>query len=355
MSGLKHSIAMKALAAGALMLIAPSCFAQEASFAGKTINVNVGFEAGNRVDMYARMLGKYMSRYIAGQPNFIYMNRPGAGGVISLNDWMAKAEPTGLHIAIGGQTQVDQESLSRMQARYQPSKFRYAGGLGAPSQGLFIDRNALARLTDKSKPPVTMGVVGSSLRSGYYQVLWGAAFLGWNVKWVPGYQSTGEVRNALERGEIDMTAFGSSHDIDYLQKIGRCEVASQSGAIIDGKSIARSAFGSAPIISDLVKGKIKDPVAMQAFEYGEQVVQAGMWVALPPGTSDAIVNAYIQAYDKAIAEPQFKAEWVRIDPDSPNASRADLEAMISKLGAVSEEALGFIRDELRRQGMEVSK
>jgi len=355
MSGLKQSQAMKMLVAGAFMTIAPICLAQEASFAGKTINVNVGFEAGNRVDMYARMLGKYMSRHLTGQPNFIFLNRPGAGGVISLNDWMAKSEPTGLHIAIGGQTQIDQESLSRMQARYQPAKFRYAGGLGAPSQGLFIERSALPRLTDKSKPPVSMGVVGSSLRSGYYQVLWGAAFLGWNVKWVPGYHSTGEVRNALERGEIDMTAFGSSHDIEYLQKIGKFEVASQSGAIIDGKSIPRSAFGSAPIISDLVKGKITDPIALQAFEYGEQVVQAGMWVALPPGTPDATVNAYIQAYDKAIAEPQFQAEWVRIDPDSPNASRADLEGMIHKLGAVSADALGFIRDELRRQGMEVSR
>jgi hypothetical protein len=242
-----------------------------------------------------------------------------------------------------------------MQARYQPSKFRFAGGLGAPSQGLFIEKAALARLTDKTKPPVTMGVVGSSLRSGYYQVLWGAAFLGWNIKWVPGYQSTGEVRSALERGEIDMSAFGSSHDIEYLQKVGKFEIASQSGAIIDGKSVPRSSFGSAPMISDLVKGKIKDPVAQQAFDYSEQVVQTGMWVALPPGTSDAVLNAYIRAYDKAIAEPQFKTEWLRIDPDSPNADRADLEAMIAKLGAVSEGALTFIRDELRRQGMEISK
>ena len=80
-----------------------------------------------------------------------------------------------------------------------------------------------------------------------------------------------------------------------------------------------------------------------------------MWVALPPGTSDSILQAYIKAYDGAIAEPQFKADWVKIDPDSPNADRADLERMIAKLGAVSDPALNFIRDELRRQGMEISK
>ena len=350
----KGSIA--AGAALAISLTASAALAQNAiNFANKTIQVTVGFEAGNRVDLYARMLGMYMSKHLPGQPTFIYINRPGAGGVIALNEWTAKAEPNGLNIAVGGQTQIDQESLSRMQARYQPAKFRYAGGLGAPSQGLMIDKAALPRLTDKSKPPVTMGVVGSSLRSGYYQVLWGAAFLGWNVKWVPGYQSTGEVRSALERGEVDMSAFGSSYDIDYLMKLGKIVPASQSGAIIDGKSQPRAVFGPTPIMADQVKGKIKDPLGQQAFEYGEQVVQAGMFFALPPGTPDNILDAYIKAYDKASEEPQFKTDWLKVDPDSPNATRADLETMIQKLGAVQPPALDFIRDELRRQGMEVSK
>ena len=346
------------IAASAVLVVLSAAAGQAQdpiNFANKTVQVTIGFEAGNRVDLYARMLGQYMSKHLPGQPTFIYINRPGAGGVIALNDWNAKAEPNGLSIAVGGQTQIDQESLSRMQSRYQPAKFRYAGGLGAPSQGLMIDKDALPRLTDKSKPPVTMGVVGSSLRSGYYQVLWGAAFLGWNVKWVPGYQSTGEVRGALERGEVDMSAFGSSYDIDYLMRLPKIVPASQSGAIIDGKSQPRAIFGATPVMADQVKGKIKDSVAQQAFEYGEQVVQAGMFFALPPGTPDNILDAYINAYDKASSEPQFKTDWVKVDPDSPNATRADLEAMIQKLGAVPPPALEFIREELRRQGMEVSK
>jgi tripartite-type tricarboxylate transporter receptor subunit TctC len=223
------------------------------SFGGKTITASVGFEAGNRVDLYSRVLGRSLTRHLPGQPNLIVMNRPGAGGVISLNEWNAKSEPSGLAIAVGGQTQLDQDALSRMQAKYQPEKFKYVGGLVAPSQGLFIRKEALARLHDKSAPPVTMGIVGSTLRTGYYQVLWGAAFLGWNVKWVPGYSSTGEVRSALERGEIDMSAFGSSTDIDYLLNMGKVVVASQSGAIIGGKIVSRPAFGDAPIISESLR------------------------------------------------------------------------------------------------------
>jgi hypothetical protein len=123
-----------------------------------------------------------------------------------------------------------------------------------------------------------MGLVGSTLRSGNYQVLWGAAFLGWNVRWIRGYTGTAELRQALERGEIDMSTFGASNDIDYLLRSSKFAVVSQSGTVKDGRQAGRAILGNAPIMSDLVKGKIKDPLAQKAFEYGENIVQVGMWV-----------------------------------------------------------------------------
>src|SRR5262249_51448248 len=158
------------------------------------------------------------------------------------------------------------------------------GGLAAPSQGLFVGKDAVERLFNKSAKPVAIGVVGSTLRTGHYQALWGAAVLGWNIQWVQGYRITGELRQALERAGLGMAPFGSSTDIEYLLTSGKFAVVSQSGAVIDGKMVSRPALGNAPIISDLVKDKIKDPLAQKAFEYGEDIIQVGMWLALPPGT-----------------------------------------------------------------------
>jgi tripartite-type tricarboxylate transporter receptor subunit TctC len=345
-----HSLRLVLVAAAACVGTAVDAAAQEhASFAGKSITTTVGFEAGNRVDLYARTLMARMRQYLPGQPNTIILNRPGAGGVIALNDWVAKAPPDGLQIAVGGQTQIDGDALSRTHAKYEPAKFTFVGGLVAPSQGLFISKDAVKRLHDKSAAPVTMGIVGASLRTGYYQALWGTAFLGWNVKWVPGYQSTSEVRNALERGEVDMSAFGTGTDIDYLLAIGRIEVLSQSGAIIDGKMVSRPVFGKTPIISDLVRGKIKDPLAQKAFDYSEVVIQVGMWVALPPGTSDGILGDYVKAFETTVGDPKYRDEWSKIDPDSPVAHKVDLEKLIDDLAGVSPEALSFIQDELKRQ------
>ena len=346
MTGEAGSGALRAFAAGfACVLASLPAAAQNISFAGKTIAMTIGFEAGNRVDFYGRILGKTLSRYLPGQPATIVMNRPGAGGVIALNEWNAKAEANGLFVTVGGQTQLDMDALSRMQARYQPAKFRYIGGLSAPSQGLFVNKEALPRLADKSAKPDVMGMVGSTLRTGYYQTLWGAAFLDWNVKWVPGYPSTGDVRNALERGEVDMSAFGSSLDIDHLLSIGTLTVASQSGAIVGGKMSSRPVFGATPVISDLVKGKIRDPLARKAYEYSENAIQVGMWVALPPGTPDNIVNAWVAAFEATVKDPQFQAEWGKLDPDSPVAFKPDLEALVAELPKVSSAALAFIQDE----------
>jgi tripartite-type tricarboxylate transporter receptor subunit TctC len=329
--------------------------AQDASFAGKTITMTIGFGAGGSVDLYGRMLGRYLVRNLPGQPGLIVVNQLGAGGVVALNDWSNKAQPNGLFITIGAQSQTDPDALIHTHAQYDTTTFNYVGGLAAYSQGLFVNKGAVARLYDKSTTPVIMGMVGSTLRSGNYQVLWGAAFLGWNVKWVRGYTSTAELRQAAERGEVDMSTFGSTSDIEYLQRTGKFEIVSQQGTLKDGKLVARPALGNAPLISDLVKGKIKDPMAQKAFDYGQNVSQVGMWLALPPHTPDSIVATYVKAFDATLDDPNYRAEFAKIDPDSPIATKADLEGLVRELAKVSPDTLDFIQVELKRQGFGTTK
>ena len=103
-------------------------------------------------------------------------------------------------------------------------------------------------------------------------------------------------------------------------------------------------------MSDLVKGKIRDPLAQKAFDYGEYVSQVGMWLALPPRTPDAIVATYLKAFEATLQDSRYQAEFAKIDPDSPVASKADLEMLMRELAKVSPETLDYIQAELRRQG-----
>jgi tripartite-type tricarboxylate transporter receptor subunit TctC len=322
--------------------------ADGAAFAGKNITMTIGFGSGGTVDLYGRTLGRYLVRYLPGRPGLIVLNQLGAGGVVALNNWVNKAEPNGLFVTVGAQSQSDPDALIRTHAKYDPATLNYVGGLGAYSQGLFINKKAVARLYDKSARPVVMGMVGSTLRSGNYQVLWAVAFLGWNVKWVRGYTSTAELRQALERGEIDMTTFGAGADISYLLKTGMFSIISQSGG---GQQSRRPILGEAPSISALVNGKIGDPVAQRAYDYTQNVSEIGMWLALPPRTPQRTITTFVQAFDAVVNDPAYKAEYGRIDPDSPVVSKARLEGLVGKLAKVSPETLGFIQAQLERQGI----
>src|SRR6185312_3776747 len=339
----------------AWMIAGPAIAEDAPSFAGKTVAMTIGFGAGGSVDLYGRTLGQYLVQHLPGHPSLVVFNQTGAGGVVALNSWTAKAEPNGLSITIGAESQTDPDALFRTQAKYDTTSFNYVGGLAAYSQGLFVAKDAVARLTDKSKKPVLMGLVGSTLRSGNYGVFWGAAVLGWNIKWVRGYPSTSELRQALERGEIEMSTFGSSRDVKNLSDTGNFKVVIQGGTVKDGKRVPRAVFGNAPILADLVKGKITDPLAQKAFDYTETVSQVGMWLALPPKTPKSIVDTYVQAFNDTLKDPAYQAAFAKIDPDSVVASKADIEALVGKLHTVSPQTIEYIQNEMKRLDVDQTK
>src|SRR5262249_44618628 len=84
------------------------------------VTMTVGFGAGERPDLYARVLGRSLVRFLPGNPGLLVLNKPGAGGVIALNEWVSKAEPNGLHVTVGGSSQIDMDALARTRAKSAP-------------------------------------------------------------------------------------------------------------------------------------------------------------------------------------------------------------------------------------------
>jgi tripartite-type tricarboxylate transporter receptor subunit TctC len=90
-----------AIAGMALMLamLAEPAAGQPAEFyAGKTLRILIGLEAGGTVDTWARMFAAQLRKHIPGQPNVVLQNMPSAAGVGATNFIYEKAEPDGLTI-----------------------------------------------------------------------------------------------------------------------------------------------------------------------------------------------------------------------------------------------------------------
>src|SRR4051812_22914102 len=97
-----------------------SASAEDVSFAGKTVTMTIGFAAGSGTDLYGRIIVQHLARHLPGSPRTIVVNQPGAGGVLALNDWTRRADPNGLSLTIGQQSQADPDSLMRANAKYDP-------------------------------------------------------------------------------------------------------------------------------------------------------------------------------------------------------------------------------------------
>jgi len=49
-------------------------------YAGRTVNVYIGFTAGGAYDIYARQLVRFMGSHLPSRPTLVPQSMPGAGG-----------------------------------------------------------------------------------------------------------------------------------------------------------------------------------------------------------------------------------------------------------------------------------
>lgn len=342
------------LAGVATLLLPALTIAAETSFAGKQVSMIIGSSVGGGTDATGRLIGEYLVKYLPGKPDIINRNMPGGGGIIGLNYFARQAKPDGLTITAASSSHPDPAHWRSKNSHYDPTKFRVVGGVGRGGNVLIIRKEVLARVTDKSKPPVIMGDVDGT-RVGMLMMLWGIEYLGWNAKWVIGYPGTADLMLALQRGEIDVTATASAFQVVELLSTGKYVVLAQSGTVTDGGLRPRPEFGDAPLFPNLIRPKLKTERAKLAFEYWDAINTLDKWVALPEGTPDEIVNTYRAAFRKAAQDPEFLARGKKISEDFDPVMPEDQERIIRQVALTPLEALDYIDELKKKQGLPVIK
>ena len=338
----------------ALLLGASAAIAQtDVTFHGKSVVMVVGFAPGGGTDAAGRLIAASLARQLPGEPNVVVQNVPGADGAAALNYFVQRAQPDGLTITMGSGSQVDPLHYRKPQAKYDPTKFEFIGGAGRGGTALVISKEAEKRLLDRNAAPVVMGSLSGMPRSGMQSAAWGKEFLGWNVKWVLGYRGTNDLAVALERGEIDMTSTGSIPLIEKLLDLGKFKILSQSGTMENGRLVPRAEFKDAVLIPVAIEGRIKDPIASKSFDYWANLNAMDKWLALPPGTPKAIVDAYRIAYEKLADDSVFIERRKNVGDDFTLASHQDVKAWVQALARTPTEAIDYISVMLRGQGVQV--
>jgi len=337
----------------------PASVSAEVDFSGQTIEVIVPFGAGGGTDTYTRLVTPFLERYLPGNPSVIVRNVPGGGSVIGANRFQDRARPDGRTVLALSTSTIAAYVLNLPEVRFEleglipviaaPSGIvTYASSdTGVTGEDLAADVEALKGNN------LVFG--GQSATSSEMASLLAFHMLGLeDITTVFGL-SRGEVRQAFERGEVNINYDSGTAYLSATQQL-----------VDSGQAVPLFAFGFAtedgevvrdPTVPDLptfvefyeaVHGEMPSGPDFQAWYWALSVnVMASKSLQLPPGTPDEIVEAYHEAAEAMLADPEYQERAQAILGADPQVigyeSRRSLETAIS----MDPEASEFLTEWLR--------
>lgn len=180
--------------------------AQGPFYAGKTLTVLVGFEAGGTVDVFVRSFAPYLGKEIEGQPVVVVQNMPGAGSLVATAYIHEKAKPDGQTISFGSWDPLAQ-ALGSPNLRVRYDELHLVGAIS----DVRINYARTAVIAGGLKKPADIvkaqGITVGALTSTSVSTLMGhlaLKLLGVEHRFVAGYRGGNDVFLAIQRGEVDV-------------------------------------------------------------------------------------------------------------------------------------------------------
>jgi tripartite-type tricarboxylate transporter receptor subunit TctC len=272
--------------------------AQGTFYEGKTVTIVVGFKAGGGYDRTARILARHLPKHIAGKPNVIVQNMPGANSITAANHVYAVAKPDGLTIGTFNRNLVLAQLTSVPGVKYDMTRFAWVGSAASESTVLAI-RSDLPYKTfsdlRKAGKTVVIGATGPGANTYDFPLLL-KEFLGVDLKIVSGYSSSADIMLAIERKEVDARAGSYTSLRPFIDR-------KLVHPVIRARAIE-------PGIEQLPVDESFAPTprakAIMALRSAPEVI--GRPFVMTPGTPADALRTIREAFAKAIKDPELIAE-----------------------------------------------
>jgi tripartite-type tricarboxylate transporter receptor subunit TctC len=197
--------ALKALAAAAMLLIAPFAYGQQAEpfFARKTVTIYIGYTPGGSYDLYARLIARHLGKHVPGNPAVVPQNMPGAGSMKAANYIYQVAPRDGTALGVIVESAALEQVLGNTAVAYDAAKFTYVGRV-ATSNNVFMQwhTSKVQSIADSQKIESTLAGTGPGSIAETIPRLFNA-IIGTKFRLVSGYPASTEGMLAMERGEVE--------------------------------------------------------------------------------------------------------------------------------------------------------
>ena len=208
----RASMALAVLAAAKLAIATGPARAENATpaefYKGKTVTLITSTGVGGTYDVVARMVARYMPRYIPGNPTIIVQNMPGGGNVLATNYMFNIAPKDGTAIATIHSAMPLQQVLDAGGIRYDADKFNWLGSTGAQNEVILVWHTAgIKTIAEATQKQIVLGGTGAGAGIVLLPMVVNN-LLGTKFKIVTGYRTSEDVNLGMERGEVQARAFG---------------------------------------------------------------------------------------------------------------------------------------------------
>jgi tripartite-type tricarboxylate transporter receptor subunit TctC len=294
------------------------------NFGGQTVTILVGFNPGGGTDTSARLLNKYLSRHLPGNPNVIVQNMSGAAGIRALNYAYEGARPDGLTL-LYAPISLLVPLLGEPGIRYELDKFEVIGGLRSGPIMQFarqdIEQGNLANPADIASSDAL--VLGGIRTSSSLDLMPRLAFdsLGLDYRYVTGYSSENTVRNAIQTNEIN--SFGGTFS-GYRSAVISTLI--EPGIVAplwhfpyrdaEGNYPRASLAPDIPTFMEVYEEISGEPPSGEHWEALKLALDlrsvADNMLLAPPNSDPAALMALREAFDKAVADEEMIDEVTRV-------------------------------------------
>jgi len=202
-------------AAFSLLILALACSAARADavadfYRGKVISLIVGYGPGGGYDLFARMMARYLGKYIPGNPSIVVQSMPGAGSLRATNFLYNVAARNGLTIGTIGRDMPLLAILgTNAGAQFDLRKLTWLGSSSDFSKDayiLMVRKDAPVKSIEEARraggSPLVLGATGEGSTGTDVPILLRDT-LGLNIKLVTGYPDNGAIFLAIDRGEVN--------------------------------------------------------------------------------------------------------------------------------------------------------
>jgi len=311
-------------------------------YAGKTIQVLIGFSPGGGYDLYGRVIARHMGRHIPGNPKLVPQNMPGAGSLKAVNYLYGVAPKDGTALAHFAPGVLFEPLLGHAEgAQFDATKFTWLGSASREaSVCAFIAGAGIKSWADMRSKPTIIGASGGGAESDVFPTVLRNMFH-LPLKIVTGYPGGTEITLAMERHEVD----------------GRCgwswtSLLSRSKALLDSHQL--------DVVLQIALQKTKDlpdvPLIVDVTDNAEQKAALKLIVArqsiarpfaAPPGIPAERARALREAFAATLADPEFIADAKSQSLDIEAVQGAEVEALIREVYASSPQAVQLATAALR--------